>query len=225
MLALTGTALMIKQRFDVERHEYGYKAEHGLPLNIITRTESHDRIYQTMRRIDDILTLYGVKYFVIAGSALGMERHGGIIPWDDDIDIGVVDIREAVCAIKKEWPDVRIEDKWFGGVQIDGCVDLFHMVRGPSDHRIKYREHRAKLMWPREYFEESEVIDVERRKFGPLQLCASPQNLAYVKRAYGPDCLENCFVKTPHDVSVIKRVLIYINPLIKKNFSIKIDNK
>ena len=31
-----------------------------------------------------------LNYFIFAGCAIGVERHGGFIPWDDDIDIGML---------------------------------------------------------------------------------------------------------------------------------------
>lgn len=42
-----------------------------------------------MDEIDRVCRKNNIKYFLIAGSSLGMCNYGGFIPWDDDIDISV----------------------------------------------------------------------------------------------------------------------------------------
>lgn len=42
---------------------------------------------EIMDEIDRVCTAHGVQYFLGYGSLLGAVRHGGFIPWDDDIDI------------------------------------------------------------------------------------------------------------------------------------------
>ena len=42
---------------------------------------------ELMKKLHAYLTEKGIPYYMIAGSALGALRHGGFIPWDDDIDI------------------------------------------------------------------------------------------------------------------------------------------
>lgn len=37
--------------------------------------------------IDQFCNKYGISYRLMGGSALGAKRHGGFIPWDDDLDI------------------------------------------------------------------------------------------------------------------------------------------
>jgi lipopolysaccharide cholinephosphotransferase len=47
------------------------------------------RAVEAMKSVDAACQKHGIKYFLIAGSALGAVRHRGFIPWDDDIDLGM----------------------------------------------------------------------------------------------------------------------------------------
>lgn len=46
-----------------------------------------DKILETMKVIDKLCREHGIVYYIMGGTALGAVRHGGFIPWDDDLDI------------------------------------------------------------------------------------------------------------------------------------------
>lgn len=55
-------------------------------------------------QVDRICRKYGLKYFMAFGSLLGIIRHNGFIPWDDDIDICMprADFEKFVVIARKE---------------------------------------------------------------------------------------------------------------------------
>ena len=63
-----------------------------------------------MKKLHAFMEEKNIKYYMIAGSALGAVRHKGFIPWDDDIDIGLFreDYEKFLNAAKEFDPQYEI---------------------------------------------------------------------------------------------------------------------
>lgn len=49
--------------------------------------EVQGKILEIMKYIDALCRKHDITYYIMGGTALGAVRHGGFIPWDDDLDI------------------------------------------------------------------------------------------------------------------------------------------
>lgn len=82
---------------------------------------------ESLEALDKVCNDHGISYFMIAGTLLGAVRHKGFIPWDDDIDVGL--LREDYDRL------LAHADEWF--------PERFHVVTHENDPR--YPKFFAKL--------------------------------------------------------------------------------
>ncbi len=75
----------------------------------------HEELYRTLAEVVRVCELCGIPYFIQGGSAIGALYNKGIVPWDDDIDVGMTRenyerfLREAPAHLS---PEYFLE--WFG---------------------------------------------------------------------------------------------------------------
>ena len=73
-----------------------------------------EKILETMKYIDALCRENGIVYYIMGGTALGAVRHGGFIPWDDDLDIfmtpdqyekfkAVFEVQNSAQFVLQEW--------------------------------------------------------------------------------------------------------------------------
>ena len=79
---------------------------------LTTYLDRHRRAVQLkqlgiLKAIDAICLRHGIDYWLDGGTILGAVRHGGFIPWDDDIDIAMRldDLPRFVEAARRELPE------------------------------------------------------------------------------------------------------------------------
>lgn len=62
---------------------------------------------EVLSTVDEICKKNNIKYYIISGTLIGAIRHGGFIPWDDDIDICMFrkDYMRFVKAIMRDKPE------------------------------------------------------------------------------------------------------------------------
>ena len=174
-----------------------------------------NQVYEILAFLDYTFTKHNVSWSIDFGTELGSIRHGGFIPWDDDVDIVVLDdIKKVQNAILQEvklnekqdyfifnelheegqkWSTIRIKD----GI----VVDLFHK------YMKCYNKHYKKEKYTYSYnnkctdaifgsfaWEEEDIWPLKRCKFGELMLpCHNKVDNTY-NDYYGKDWMTVAYV-------------------------------
>ncbi len=73
-----------------------------------------EKILEIMKYIDKLCRENDILYYIMGGTALGAVRHGGFIPWDDDLDIFMTpdNYKKFKSAFEGENSDLFVLQEW-----------------------------------------------------------------------------------------------------------------
>jgi lipopolysaccharide cholinephosphotransferase len=167
---------------------------------------------QHLRDADEILFAGGVDYCIMFGTLLGMLRHDGLIPWDDDLDLIIFDTDkfEKCCRHQFEergyvvYDDMRSLDgrqKRCGyrihaeqGIAIPGQTWKFPWL-GVWEPEI--RKNTMTLPPEKFLYSTDDFFPLQRKSFLDFTVSTPRLSEQIVKQYYGPDCMTMCML---HDL-------------------------
>ncbi len=170
------------------------------------------QLYKLLGIFAGIARTNEITFWLCEGSFLGAVRHRGIIPWDDDVDIGIFrDDEKKIWRLREEFRQQGCElSRWWGGHKIffqqgtpvKGNKHLYPFLDllpvKTKRERIVYSRLLARLEWPHNYFYRDELFPLADRPFGPLSVPCPREHKGYFERVFGADWNEVAYASYDH---------------------------
>lgn len=101
------------------------------------------KMLEILDAFDAICRKHNIDYCLACGTLLGARRHGGFIPWDDDLDVYILqrDYKKLISVLKEELPEnLKLQSRetdnnyWFYHAKIRDVHSRYHDQNTEADN-------------------------------------------------------------------------------------------
>jgi len=166
----------------------------------------HYKLFNLFELLIKKLDENNIKYFLIGGGLIGYYRHNSsFIPWDDDIDIGILEedrdkFHILVKEMMKENSNIKLDihdiDKVLYGDKDDTPIqiDVFYYKYYENEGIYSFYMDKLRKWWPNENFTKYELFPLQEIDFKlylpdgkimkTMKVKIPKQSIIYLDRAY-----------------------------------------
>lgn len=165
-------------------------------------------MYQMLKDVHDLFTKNKIEYWANGGTLLGAVRHKGIIPWDDDTDIAILE--KDLPKIKALEPELKAlgyeiaTGPWLKIQPVNGLLNPNYYThwdkrqRGPALDLFPFKEKNneyihatafALARWPKDKYTVDSVKNKKLAAFGSFKVWITRDSEKELKHFYGDDVL------------------------------------
>ena len=153
--------------------------------------EIHESLRDLMKVLNDICKEHMIPYWIAGGTLLGQKRHKTFIPWDDDIDLNILDndLQRLIHIVNMQYPNYEIKKSKKMKIQkfkkkgSKYFIDLISFTKNYDKFDFYNPKHRK--VWPNGYFTEENLFPLKRCDFDGIDVLCPQFSLDYLDRHYG----------------------------------------
>lgn len=175
-------------------------------MNPVMNPKEAAELYWMLGKVDQLFKTEGISYVMFAGSALGHDRHEGIIPWDDDADLMIgpndekkfLNLKTQLATLGLEVLKCPLGYKIYSknGRELpeDNGLGIPLKYNFPFIDVYTTQEEKGNIVpthadtrkyFANEYYTAKEWASIQPSKFGPIQLNFLKNERENLKRNYG----------------------------------------
>ena len=162
--------------------------------NYILSPDESFNLYKLLHRVVKILEQNNIVYWASGGTFLGAIRCKGIIKWDDDLDICILQqdkekLKQLIVNEKDIYLDLSstLVNKIKYNTGTYPFLDIFFMVPELENGKIVYKcaLKRARDTWKNEIYLEKELVPLKKTKFGAMEIAIPNEYERYFISYFG----------------------------------------